>query len=674
MASPSKNPFRPSRVEHEPPGFLWVSPLARRILSTGQPVYLGGARGSGKTSILRTLATFDQLSSEIIRDQLPDEAYENFSVLLRVPVHLEALFRTAGPEDVADTLTGIHYQQFARLLELHVVKAALDDLVALEEAGEITTSPIHFARGSFLFAREHLANRRSDCETPDDLRVAVGQELSSVQQRAVRTEVGIELDASYAPGRIISFFARLILPTISVVSNSRSPSRLKICIDECEFLSDEQQKYLNSLVRGTEHPISWVVAFVPQKFDRSRTIFPGIVLSGSDRNYIPIDAIEDEEFERLCMAVTALRLYYALPKDLRTKAKLDYSDSFFNLQRRLGYFPLSQLAYRAIKNTLNRDAPELLAFASEISSDIVSISGAHTLSDLEVEAASPPIHLAYALRRLDWAVPNQNADLREKASFKASLRKKARAGFLGVCRQFRVQRLPYAGYRIVIGLADKCIRDFLNIMAHIFDAEFPDGYSGDNLLSFVRQSTNISLSSQIEGVFRASEQKYLDLPQFYKSNIDHGQRMIDALGGLTRELQTSLTSKAAMTLPERGIFRVDLANYTKLGVPAEISARFEQVVRIGRVEGYLRDVSNDGARVSPDEEFGPRVIYVRLHRLLAPYFGFSYRGALHDVRLSLDSWLKLFGSNSFSATSWINEALNSIEQPDDKQEDLPFAS
>lgn len=679
MTKRMQNPFRPARVEFERPGFLWVSQLAKRVMTSGQPVYIGGARGSGKTSILRTLSSREQLISPLIRPQLPDEAFDNFSILLRVPTHLEAVAQKILPQTGDATDNDIRYREFSLLLELHALQVALADLMALLDSGNASIDAMMFTRGSKVFARDtDLADRiHAQGETVDGIYLAVSEQLHEVQTYIVRRQPDASTtEKTHKPGAAIASFARNILPAVRLLHNGTHtiPSRLRVCVDECEFLARDQQKFLNTIVRASEFPVTWVIAFVPQKFDRSNTIFEGSVLSGSDRQYIVLDDVSDSEFEQLCQAVASMRLFYAISEDFRTSRNLSFTTSYFDLQRRLGRFTLADLSLRAIDRGVKRERPDFIQSAERLGEELARLSSPPSISnEFDFDKGETPVHLAYAMQRLGWTLPTE-LDRRTIDSFKASLRKKSRAGFLGVCREFRVQKTPLAGHRIIMGLSDKCIRDFLNIMATLFETHFSSGWDDDELSSFVTNKGSIAYVTQRESIHRASKQKYDDLPQHFRSNIDQGQRLIDALGSLTYELQTSLEDRSTFTLPERGIYRIDLSELDRISQGPQSVQRFEQLIRIGRVEGYLRDVNADGGYASAEFESPRRIIYVRLHRLLAPHFGLSYRGALHTVALPADLWLRIVDAETFRADNWSKDAARRITEVESgSQEELPFA-
>jgi hypothetical protein len=673
------NPFRPARVEFERPGFLWVSPLAKRVLTSGQPVYIGGARGSGKTSILRTLSSREQLLSPLIQSQLPKEAFEHFSILLRVPTHLEAIAQKIFPETSEGALGELRFREFGLLLELHALQVALSDLMALLDAEGALVDAMVFTRGLKAFARDVglVEELQAESESVDGLYGAIGARLDEVQTHIFRRLPGVPPAAeAHRPGAAVASFARNLLPALRLVhdATTTTPVRLRVCVDECEFLAQEQQKYLNAMVRASEFPVTWVIAFVPQKFDRSNTVFEGSVLSGSDRQYILLDDISDSEFEQLCQSVASMRLYYALSPEFRDARGMPFRTDFFDVQRRLGRFTLANLSLRGIDRGVRRERPDFIATAQRLGQDLLKLSSPSTiLGDLDFETGETPVHLAYAMQRLGWTLP-AGSDRRTIESFKAALRKKARAGFLGVCREFRVQKTPLAGYRIVLGLSDKCIRDFLNLMATLFEGQFAAGWEDEELLAFVVSKDAISYTSQRDAIHRASKQKYDDLPQHFRSNIDQGQRLIDALGDLTHELQTGLEDRTVFTLPERGIYRIDLAELDRISQGRQSVQRLEQLIRIGRVEGYLRDVNPEGGYASAEFDAPRRVIFVRLHRLLAPHFGLSYRGALHTVILPADLWLRIVEAEPFSADAWSREAVRRISEVESgAQEELPFA-
>jgi predicted ATPase len=64
------NPFRPTRFERHQRPLIWVSQVSRRILNDEGAFYVAGARGSGKTSILKSLDTAEQIVNPTLASQL----------------------------------------------------------------------------------------------------------------------------------------------------------------------------------------------------------------------------------------------------------------------------------------------------------------------------------------------------------------------------------------------------------------------------------------------------------------------------------------------------------------------------------------------------------------------------------------------------------------------------
>ncbi|UIL26916.1 CpaF/VirB11 family protein [Rhizobium leguminosarum] len=65
-----QNPFGPNRIEYESRPVLWFSQKSREISTAKKPIFVSGTRGSGKTSILRSLSTIHILEDANLAKQV----------------------------------------------------------------------------------------------------------------------------------------------------------------------------------------------------------------------------------------------------------------------------------------------------------------------------------------------------------------------------------------------------------------------------------------------------------------------------------------------------------------------------------------------------------------------------------------------------------------------------
>jgi len=198
-------------------------------------------------------------------------------------------------------------------------------------------------------------------------------------------------------------------------------------------------------------------------------------------------------------------------------------------------------------------------------------------------------------------------------------RKKMVSSMLCLCREFRLP-IPFAGYTMVMSMSDTCIRDFLRIMHEIYLVE------NSSAEEFIKKQ--ISPKKQNEAIREASEKRYMGVayePEYHLSEI---KRLVDSLGKITAEIQSSYKDLSALKNTERGIFEI---NFNLLDHPDERKDLFEiiQLARDSHCIKIFKDSIEDNK------------ISFRLHKLFAPKFNFSYRGSYYIVFLRSDVLLNL---------------------------------
>ena len=83
------NPFRPTRWEHHRDGkpLLWFTKTANE-LAAPKSVFIYGSRGSGKTSILKSICWEDLAGNDSLRLQRNIADFEHIGIYIRFPDHI----------------------------------------------------------------------------------------------------------------------------------------------------------------------------------------------------------------------------------------------------------------------------------------------------------------------------------------------------------------------------------------------------------------------------------------------------------------------------------------------------------------------------------------------------------------------------------------------------------
>ena len=101
-------------------------------------------------------------------------------------------------------------------------------------------------------------------------------------------------------------------------------------------MSPQQQISVNTLVRSSKYPVSWVISSVGFKFNSADTFIPQQPLTDADRQILLLDQRDDTEFASLCQSVVGLRLLFAVSEEFRKEHGNRGIQDFFPLQERLG--------------------------------------------------------------------------------------------------------------------------------------------------------------------------------------------------------------------------------------------------------------------------------------------------------------------------------------------------
>jgi hypothetical protein len=140
-----QNPFGPNRIEYESRPVLWFSEKAADISKAAKPVFVAGTRGSGKTSILRSMSTLHILDDRNLAEQIGSLHW--YGVFFQLNETFSPLIDNAVlsliPEPIRLDPEAIKNKQFvifSHYLELKIVERLLETLGSLRREGHLAYS------------------------------------------------------------------------------------------------------------------------------------------------------------------------------------------------------------------------------------------------------------------------------------------------------------------------------------------------------------------------------------------------------------------------------------------------------------------------------------------------------------------------------------------------------
>lgn len=669
-----RNPFRPNKFELDSRPLIWVSPFAAEIMKESGSAYVAGARGSGKTSILKAIDSAEQSENLSLKAQLDPVATGSVGVYMRVQDLFTQSFAGvpwsnlgAGDERV------LEYTFLASLIEAEASYRLLKLLVAWRSSGVISYSFSEARSVAAALARAFpqlsgvFGEGRSD---PLDDAAQAFLHLRKSLARALLRGDALQLEALLVaePLEMVRTVALSALPFIDRHRPGRNlePLSFKICVDECDYLTAHQQIALNTLVRRTSAPVDFVVAYVDSSYDPTTTLFENLTLSGADRRVYKLSFEESSDFDQLCEAIVAYRLFYYENRRDKSAKRLPSPSKYFPLDKKLGEFSANALIFEMIGQSPSMTG--LIARAEALQADLMTLPRSKiskkTLSELEFSDDAPPIFQQFIIERLGIDIHERLAMPEQKAGFLASLRRKQRGAMLQIATAARKQKLPYYGKRVLLALADRCARDFLDIMAEIFDLE--TRRDRKELVSYFRSPDQLlRIESQRRGAQRAADSKFQGIE--HRPSLEPGSRvevpdregqaltrLIDALGRLTHFLQASTDGLGSLTTAERGIFLIDLKAIRRFEeVSPSSPLSLASVLARGIRENHLVADSVRLTRPRTETAIDPSVVRFRLNTRFAPRYKFSYLGAIEDVVLPADATIELLRvDGDFSVEEW----------------------
>lgn len=693
MKTKDQNPFRPTRWEHHREGqqLIWYTPTANELIGE-KSTFVYGSRGSGKTTLLRGICWEDLSFNKSLRIQKRLADFDHIGIYIRFPDHISASF----PEKVwSNSLSKTQNPEF----EFHRVFSLLIEITCverlLESAHELRIlNDLHYSPSAELELVGEIVN-----EHPKLTNFGSGKPTTFTDLSRCLRSMAREINQAFGRGQIEPLWERLPprepyellhfvcekLSRMVVMHSKLSPRspRFKFCFDDCEVLDHFQRKSLNSLVRQSRSPISWVVASVGKSQWSGDTFINSQPLTDADRTIISLDRRESSDFSRLCEAVASMRLFFSLPESKQPSLDVLDIDKFFDLDKRLGRASINSMIAKMILKSSKTIAKDVTLAAETLRAEQQKIEGG------KKQISELPYYEAYTLlhwqggdssfrAQYDKSQVNTISNYAQRLSdqnFSAWLRRKQVNALLQLSAKLSQKRIPISGAHYVVSLSDGSIRDFLEILADIFDEAILNGKDAFDyptaLLKFANSRFKIADDVQTRGIYSASESYFEGISNRFDVDGDLLTRLISGLAYLTSFLQSNPSDPRVLAFAERGIFLFSLPKerQTDSGMVEDAKRALKQA----ELAGYLRPIQTSRLPRRVSTRTDSLVLAYRLHKRFSPAFRFSFRGAYEPFRVELTELYELcVNSERGASLRWAEKMSGISDRFDDDQFILPL--
>lgn len=615
--------FSRIRFEHEEKHYYYLPSIVSE-LEQRRPRVLVGNRGTGKTTLLKSLSWKERLDSQSLRAQLGADPFSGryIGLYAKLPeIQLHSIDRWLL-KSTDDQLSGGIVSCYLDSVWIQLAARAVSELIS---RGHFSVDPDYeeqiISEAIFDFDIFPAIDFNGSRPTLMQLRRLARSLQVRIESHARRGTDPLEV-ADEIPVEIGSFGRVVGAALASLCRNYRADPqdkmgeddswRFLICLDEAETLSRRQQIALNSMIRLSMHPVFMIASYVSTPTDIETTLFDNLTLQRADLEITRRDKLPPEELQLLLEGVANARISGALS---------DSVESLFSMERVLGQSDLNAMLAKLLQRserTKSRkyiDAAENLNLSRgvEAKSDDLTLTG---------EVVEPlPIIEAFTLDKLpDSLSKNFLSDPRRMSS--AYGRGKTRVmAYLAI--HYELGSKPrYAGSEMVSHLCDSCVRDFLWQMDAMLDEIAPGRDERDSLRAMLARSP-IPIDVQSRALEKASRRKIERIDESLSTVPERGRRVILGLAELTKLLTRAQAARRPLDA-EPGLFRIKIST-------DDFSA--ESIVRDAIETGYMKRVRSESGD-----------LIFRLHNSLAPAYGISWRGGYRDIRVEPEDLRRMANS------------------------------
>lgn len=626
------NPFLFSRREFEEDITIFVTGDKEGFFTwiTEQQFLLEGLRGSGKSSILKSME-YD-VAWKMCNTKLkgPRDIKKIFTPY---PKHLGVLCRFEVMDtyywDVWKEQVGKECAQkyFGTYLEYLLIYLFLNSILKI-----IQKHPELFvnAESEYNLIQDIVQTGFPDVNSrprlPEQslwaLNRVIKDKCFGIRDCVYRTsskEAMYNLYPVLSPGSLVQCFGE------SLTTNYDTFSDTKIfpMLDDCNHLNSWQLQVVNSAISKAKTPVSYKVTSVYGLYNTRRTIdnrpvteheLKTLKISGSD----PAKWKYTKSFEKLVNGVCQTRIETHYDEELAKQ---------FDFKRILGKFDLHNLLEKTLSDSEKIEAIDLLQLAKNEAKEKgkrISITSTW-LSKMRVREKKEPSHKNLEiqkklLRRLDSMYI-------KKWSYSAAV---------AICQELKLS-FPYSGWSTILHLSCGSIREVLRIMSEIWDELH------EPIEKFI-QKKNISHLIQKRAIKNASTKalEAIDKKPLFEISNNNGK---DYSKTNTTNYPTSLPS-VCMRL---GNLFAKFQSYPSICVTAETaSLKLKSGELDDEIIGAINFAVMCGVIIKTSSESG--FLEVGLHPILSPIYNISFRSPFYNPEsVSGKDFIRLFKGNDAEA-------------------------
>jgi|GEM_PF-4218290 len=685
MITTDHNPFSDTRVETATGGQLLARHAAVIELEAPRNSLVMGTRGSGKTSALLCLGWEERANNISLRKELETDQLEFISVYSKLHHHVSTAIHSIPWETVVgeQAVREIAYQYFSALVELLAAELLVTAIIKMRSQRLVTyTYDDEAMTADALKDTVRNCGFRNHPNRFEDLAACAAWcrnyrlDIHKFGSRHLLDQA-LESLPSTRPGHFLTRTAQILEQFLKLPHSDNQLSgtfHFKLCFDEAETLTTEQQIFLNTLIRQSITPVFWVIATVDRNFETTETFEIGQSITSTDRQIIYLDFQQEMVgFKEVAEQIASLRIRNALGC-YKSIEETEFDDVSVNFDRVLDHFSVNSAISRLIEHSNSSFVRQLKEWANDFDmalarSNSNEIGSKNNKRSRRRPTQSSRFYEAYLLKKLfpdrSFAelIPVEK-DRRENVL--AAIRRKQFGALLCIVREGKFANVPYFGSESLLKLADGNIRELLEILQTVFEAVAEPFYA-DALMTFAGRSRDRAVQwvDQRRAFGKASASKLNGITNRHAEVGGSVSTFIRALGHLTYLLQTDFETLRGLTTAERGNFAIDLAELSGMeGFDRSSVIERTREILDRCIEDSLLKEAAVAVEAKPVTQ-SRNVYHVRVHQRFAPYFKTSLRGAYAMQRLPARFVAEIcVAPSSVQVTSWAERVYDIMRSSD----------
>lgn len=598
------SPFSKSRYEHDGRHMYYIQKKTLEILEGDVPIIISGSRGTGKTTLLKSINWREQKENNFLSQALKENNHRNDYIGLYIKL----------PELKINSFSFWEMDQcqiypliFSLYLELVWMQEAINAVLILSQDATLKFSAhdeINCVKRILLVNKKIFGfEKENSTHTLFDLLENVVSVRKQIENACIYKQNIEDVYKMFGSIDQIGFISNTAaLELVKLINNEDGLKKFKICMDECECLSEKQLLVIKTMLRLTKFPVFYVFSFISPISDTRETLIPNITNQKADVQKISLDDMDKKDFEDFSNGVATVRI----------SSELKEPAYAFNLSNILGHLSINTLLESLLKKSVSPLARNLLKNARE---RLELIDADNTKDDI-------PIYQSYLIDKLelDESSSEEKWEIRNFES--QQQRKKMVAAYLSICKDLKTDPM-YAYADMVYGISDRSIRDFLWQLDEIFKLH------NKNLKDFI--SSKIDIETQNKAIKESSTKKLISLPKSAVNSPDNVGKLVYGLSILTEIIQTRSDDNSHLRSPERGIFSFEYYS---------ADSELVKFIQDASEAGFLKTISHK-----------ENSIKFRVHSSLAPCFNFSYRGSYYETSIKGSHLMQFINCKSHESLS-----------------------